>query len=394
MYAYVDETGNTGVKLLDEAQPLFATAALLTRSDYDVRFEGEIRTIARSLGSDEIHANQLGLGRLEPIAPDLLKVIRKAGPRFALARVEKRYILATKVFDTIFDSFENKAVPWHIYNLRPLRLLMAFKVASLLDDTIGATFWDALMDARPDRARAKMADFCRELNARTGRIPDERSREVIAEALAWAADHPEALEFVYSDAAGRRGHSPNMVGFGNLLAGIEMQSNAWGRPVDVIRHDRQQQFARNIKDWHQMYSNALPDVVRLPLGEKMVLRKVFGSRLEISTAKESAGIQTIDVILWLFVRALRGDGLPENCQRLLDYVYGRAVQDDFSFAGVGTALEAFLDHFDQLDIPTPYIGQALLLRDDLERCRQLEMSAFEDERCRQELPEELVAGPA
>lgn len=391
MYAYVDETGNTGVKLLDDAQPLFATAALLTRSDYDVRFEGEIRAIARSLGSDEIHANQLGLGRLEPIAADLLKVIRKAGPRFALARVEKRYILATKVFDTIFDSFENKAVPWHIYNLRPLRLLMAFKVASLLDDTIGATFWDALMDARADRARAKMADFCRELNARVSLIPDERSREVIAEGLAWAADHPEALEFVHSDAAGRRGHSPNMVGFGNLLAGIEMQSNAWGRPVDVIRHDRQQQFAQNIKDWHQMYSNALPDIVRLPLGEKMVLRKVFGSRLEISTAKESAGIQTIDVILWLFVRALRSESLPENCQRLLDYVYGRAVQDDFSFAGVGSALEAFLDHFDQLDIPAPYIGQALILRDDLERRRQLEMSAFEQQKLRQELPEDLVA---
>ena len=375
MYAYVDETGNTGTQLLDEAQPLFVTAALLTRSDFDQRFAGEIQGIARSLGADQIHANQLGLARLEPVAADLLKVIRKAGPRFALARAEKRYVLAMKVFDTIFDSYENKAVPWHVYNVRPLRLIMAFKVASLLDEALATSFWDALMDTKAERAHAKMGDFCRQLSTRIHAITDDRSREVIGEALQWAADNPESLAFVHANRAARKGHSPNMVAFGNLLAAIEQQSNAWRRPVEVIRHDRQQEFAQSLKDWHSLYANARPDVVQLPLGEKMVLRKVFGSRLEISSASDSAGIQTIDVILWLFGRALRGDTLPDSCQRLLNYVFSRAIQDDFSFSGVGAAMETFIHHFDRLEVPREHLAEAKRLRDDLERHRQQQMSA-------------------
>lgn len=127
MYAYVDETGNTGAKLLDEEQPLFITAALLTRGDFDCRFAAEVRAIARSLGSDEVHANQLGVGKIENVSRDLLKVLRKAGPTFCLARVEKRYVIASKIFDTLFDSHENKAVAWHIYNTRPLRMAMVFR---------------------------------------------------------------------------------------------------------------------------------------------------------------------------------------------------------------------------------------------------------------------------
>lgn len=367
MHAYVDETGNTGAKLLDDNQPVFVTAALLTRSDFDKRFDDDVRAIAKSLGVNELHASELGLGRIESIARDMLKVVRKAGPAFFLARVEKRYVLASKVFDTLFDSAENRAVAWHVYNARPLRIMLVFKIASLLDDEIAVSFWDALMDVNSTRARAKMAAFCRALRGRVDLVPDQRSREVIGEALDWAAEHPEALDFVHQTKVGRRGHLPNMVGFGNLLAGIERQSNVWGRPVDVIRHDRQHEFAPSIRFWHEMYSNARDDVVVLPLGEKMVLRKVFGSRLEISSAEESAGIQVIDVILWLFARSLRGDQLPNDCQALLDYVYRRAHQDDFSFSGVGAKTEALIDEVECAPLSPKAIEQARTLQFEFSR---------------------------
>ena len=65
-------------------------------------------------------------------------------------------------------------------------------------------------------------------------IPDQRSRNVIEQALDWAAANPESLEFVHSDKVGRKGHLPNMVGFGNLLGGIERQSAIWNRSVECI----------------------------------------------------------------------------------------------------------------------------------------------------------------
>lgn len=377
MYAYIDETGNTGAKLLDRDQPLFITAALMTRSDFDKRFGAEVNACAAALGVGEIHANQLGVGRINEIAGDLLKIVRKAGPAFFLARVEKRYVLAAKIFDTLFDSYENKAVAWHIYNIRPLRITMVFKLADLLDDELSEQFWNALMDKVDERARSKMAAFCTALDARTNLIWDSRSREIVSAGLNWAASNPEALEFVHSDKLGRKGHLPNMVGFGNLLAGIERQSNVWKRPVEAIKHDRQHEFEQSIKFWHKMYSNAREDVVHLPLGEKMVLRKVFGSRLEISTAKESAGIQIIDVILWLFARSLRGDVLPTNCQSLLEYVYSRAYQDDFSFAGVGAAAEQLIEDIESTPLPDNALADARALSLELEQRRQEAMELYE-----------------
>jgi hypothetical protein len=46
LYAYVDETGNTGHNLFDAAQPHFYTAALITKGDFDLSFAKPIRAIA------------------------------------------------------------------------------------------------------------------------------------------------------------------------------------------------------------------------------------------------------------------------------------------------------------------------------------------------------------
>lgn len=375
MFAYVDETGNTGSHLLDEEQPLFITGALLTRGDFDERFAMELAKIAQATGADQIHAAKLGVGRLEQIAPDILKLLRKAGPAFALARVEKRYVSASKVFDTLFDSFENKAVPWHIYNIAPLRLTMMFKLAALLDEDNVSRFWAALMEPNSAKAQVAMAAFCREVLERVDWLPDERSRQIIGDGLIWAAGNPESLQFVHADKITRKGHVPNMVGFGNLLAGIEEQSVVWKRPVDLIKHDRQNEFSAAIETWHHMYSNALPGAVTLPFGRKFVLRKVFGSRLQMTSAVESPGIQMIDVILWLFARALRQD-LPEKCQRLLNYVYSRAFQDDFSFAGVGADVESLITAIERQPMPAQAMADARRLQAELEERRQAAMAEY------------------
>lgn len=362
MHAYVDETGNTGAKLLDENQPLFITAALMTRSDFDARFGDEVRAIAQSIGVEEIHANRLGLGRIEGIAAPILRVLRKAGPAFAVSRVEKRYVLASKIFDTLFDPFDNKAVPWQVYNIRPLRLALVFKVAYLLDDELASSFWDVLMEVNAERAKAGLVRFCQAFIKRVGHLPDERSRELIGEAIAWASDNPESFTLVSESRQMRSTHLPNMVGFGNLLDGIERQSISWGYPVKIIRHDRQSEFEQGIRLWHKLFSNARPDVIDLPLGERVVLRKVFGSRLEISSAKESPGIQVVDIILWLLSRAFKGDELPQGCQKLMDYVYARARQDDFSFAGVGAATEQVIEQIFAADISDDTLARAAALR--------------------------------
>ena len=103
LYAFVDETGNTGHNLFDEAQPDFFTAALITKGNFDISFEKRTKAIADRLKVPALHGKDLGVGRIEAVAPDLLDLLQAAKAHFFVSRVEKRYLLASKVFDTLFE---------------------------------------------------------------------------------------------------------------------------------------------------------------------------------------------------------------------------------------------------------------------------------------------------
>lgn len=357
MFAFVDETGNTGENLFDKEQPLFITAALITRADFDVVHRGQMGRIANKLGYPEIHAHRLGIGRIEEVARELLKLLKKADSRFFLSRVEKRYLATTKVVDTIFDSGENHAVPWHVYNLRPLRMLLVSKMAYLLDETMVREFWACLMNRNQSQAYHSFLEFCGKLLPRVQALPDERSRQIVSEAVDWARENPEAIYLHSSGKLARYGHLPNMVAFTNLLEGVEAQSQAWDRPVRKIRHDRQMQFETSLRFWHEIYANASPDPLYMPGGERQVLRRAFGSEFIVSSAKESAGIQAIDVILWLFRRTLTGAELPPDSTRLMNFVFRHGSQHDFSFDGVSERLHGMFE-----DIWSTPFGEEQLTR--------------------------------
>jgi hypothetical protein len=190
MFAFIDETGNTGANLLDEAQPDFFTAALITKSNFDMVYAGPVAKLANRFGDGPLHGKDLGMDRCEEIAADLLKVFKKADARFFISRVEKRYLLATKIFDTFFDSGENAAAFWHIYNIRPLRIILALKVATIVDERVAQQFWTMLLDRSVARQKAAIPEICQALIDRVGELPDQRSRDLATETLSWARDKP------------------------------------------------------------------------------------------------------------------------------------------------------------------------------------------------------------
>jgi hypothetical protein len=108
LYAYVDETGNTGHNLFDSAQPDFYTAALVTKGDFDLRFANHVAAIAQKVGEKILHGQELGIGKIESIAADIITLLEKSKATFFVSRVEKKYLLVTKIFDSIFDSGEKR----------------------------------------------------------------------------------------------------------------------------------------------------------------------------------------------------------------------------------------------------------------------------------------------
>lgn len=341
MYAYIDETGNTGPNIFDAEQPIFMTAALITKNNFDLVHKNDIARIAKKIGETELHANIVGIERIEDIASDLLALFKRCDARFFVSRIEKRYLAATKFVDTLFDSYENKAVPWHVYNMRPMRLMLVFKVASILTEDTAQKFWSSILEKRERKAYEMFLESLQELKGNIHELPDQRSRQLITDAIDWATQNPESIYIHTNSKAARLGHLPNLAVFPNLLDGIEQRSKLWKRKVVEIVHDRQSQFQGTLRDWHELYKNAAPDVITWTMNEKYVLRRVEGSNFRISSAHESAGIQAIDTILWLFKRVIEEKPLGYHSARLMNHVFKRAYQNDLSFEAVGSWLEDY-----------------------------------------------------
>jgi hypothetical protein len=240
----------------------------------------------------------------------------------------------------VFDSHENKAVPWHVYNLRPLRLIMLFKLAHyVLDRDVVKLFWDALMHKNSKRSAACFVQACNAILARVGNLPDARSRELVSQAVTWAIENFDKITVHTETKLVRYGHMPNMVAFMNLLDGMERQSKAWDRPIRQIKHDRQTQFEKSLAYMHELYANADPTPIRWPGMPAMSVQKAFGSKFVVSNRFESPGIQLVDIVMWLFGRLNNGDYLEEQSQRLINYVLRKGAYSDFSFNGVHAQLE-------------------------------------------------------
>ena len=314
LFAYVDESGNTGKNIFDETQPDFLTAAAVTKGDFDINFGDAVRSLAKRVGVDAIHANELGYRGIEPIAEDLRAVLEAAHARFFVSRVEKRYLLAAKMFDVLFDSGENAAVAWHHYNVRPLRIMLAFKLAGIVDDEIASEFWKCLLLSREEDARAKFPEICEALKVRLPIIPDQKSRQVIGDGLDWIIKHPEAIHLMTERKIAKQGHFPNLVAFANLLQGLHTLSDTLNRKIVRITHDEQSEFSRTLNSWHEMFSNASPDALRWA-GEEFSMRMVPGSEFTIKSDADSPGIQMADAALWLYAQSLKGKRLPPACAR-------------------------------------------------------------------------------
>jgi hypothetical protein len=333
IFAYVDESGNTGKNVFDEAQPDFFTAAVVNRGDFDAIWTERIRSVARLAGVEAIHAKELGFAKLEPIAPKLHGFLKTSNAHFFLSRVEKRYLLATKMFDVLFDSGENAAVAWHNYNLRPLKIMLAFKLAAVIDDGIAREFWKCLLLPTEEDSRKMLPAICGALKGRLAVLPDARSREVLGSGLDWIIKHPEAIHFGPEQKIAKQGHFPNLVAFANLLQGLQNFSQLWNRKIACITHDEQSEFGKMLQSWHELFSNASPDIIEWA-GERYSLQWAPGSHFITKCDDESVGIQMADLALWLYSQALKGKDVPPGCASILNLILERGWHNDFSFIGV------------------------------------------------------------
>jgi hypothetical protein len=193
----------------------------------------------------------------------------------------------------------------------------------------------ALSDAHVAAALSQLRD-------RANDISDLRARQLVIDAIDWASANPQAITTHVEATIARRGHMPNMVAFAELMHAIEKCSTRWSMPVTAIIHDRQNEFASTMHDWHDLFSRAAEGAVRIPGGDEYTLRRAPGSALVFSASGDNAGIQCVDVLLWVFRRLLSGDRVGPQARQLLARAGKTATIRELSFEAAAFDVEQSL----------------------------------------------------
>jgi hypothetical protein len=325
MFAYTDESGNTGVNIFDEQQPIFWTGTLISPVDLDRVGTLQHTAWCRSLGVKELHAADLRLPRIEKISGELSEFLETHDSRFIFTRIEKRHLAITKFADTLLDSGVNKAVSNIHYANKFFRLAMTLNLSRCFSERSAREFWDIYRAGDSKR-------FCSLLrrvkeNVRH-RIRDRRMRTLLLDAICWALLHPAPL----LESTRTEMDAPNIVAFSSLMNATHKLAEGSGSKIERFVHDEQNQFARFLKEAFDMLRRVSFNDSSTAWMTDFRLVSDWNCEFEIKASWNSLGLQIVDIVLWLVKRLIDGGPgtLPGDVERLLLYVVRTGSISHFS----------------------------------------------------------------
>lgn len=350
MYFYIDESGQTGLQLFDDSQPFLYYGVLSSEFNLDEVSLSHVKQLRNNLEVERLHAAELGNGRLVTIVEDLLELKEKYNLSFDFYRIAKKDHAAICFFDQVFDQGNNPAVPWNAY-WTPLRYVLLFKVSYLFDEELLKKAWNARIAINKKFAEKELIEVCQKLLGRVHMLPDERSIEIITDALSWAIKNPSEIYYHASSKNDKLQISPNLIGFQSVMHGIATRLENTQSDATKVIVDRQSEFNK-AQEWiSHLYQNAKK--LDEPMGfgpgmPTMDLRHMPSVPIECTPGTDSAGLEIVDIYIWLFKRQMEG---KELAPELIPLIQG---QTDGMFSEV--SIQALMDRwgkwFQDLPVPT------------------------------------------
>lgn len=334
MYFYVDESGNSGSNLFDPNQPRLHYGVLGCAKNLDIIAEPMLARLRKELGVKRLHAKDLREQRLKKVAEAFTLFQKRHDVRFQFYSVVKADHAVMSFFDQVFDSGVNDAVSWHNY-WTPLRYLLLMKVAHLFDDDLRRRAWTARLEQNPVRCEQQLVALCNDLRQRLHVLPDARSREIIDGALVWAAARPDRISYGASNRESALQISPNLIGFQQVLQGIADMSQRTGRRVRTIVVDRQSEFNLAQEFLAEIYRKLRGTKVPMPPGmPNFDWSNMPEEPPRFVAGDMSAGLEMVDVYVWIMKRLVEDRDLPPELQGLIYGQRHRGRTDEVSLRGI------------------------------------------------------------
>jgi hypothetical protein len=275
----------------------------------------------------------------------------------------------------------NPAVTWTSY-WTPLRYILLLNLASLFEEDDARLAWSARTDTNRARANGKLTAVCQRIAARVGALPDLRSRQLIGDAIAWAAKNPDSIGYNVDHTDDIKQISPNIIGFQFVMHGIAKRILQRGKRASRIVVDRQSEFNRAQRTLSEFFAAA--SGIEGATGPGMPNVSFAGmpkTPIEFAAGTDSAGLELVDVYLWIFKRLIDGkDMAPE----LMPLVYAQRYRGNTDEVSLRAIEHRWAQHFANvppLEDMTP---------EQLERAR--EVIAIEEQR-RQVAVQSLLGPP-
>lgn len=350
MYFYVDESGHTGANLFDETQPILYYGVLSSQLNIDGLACDAVKELRKLLGVERLHANELGMGKLVEISKGLIFIQENLGLYFDFHTVFKPDHALICFFDQVFDQGINPSVPWTAY-WTPLRYILLWKVAILFDIETLKKAWSARIQKNDELATKEFLDVCGTILSRLEVVPDERSRQIIGDALVWAMENPEELQ--YNTKSKRESYwiTPNLIGFQHVMQSIASRIKDGNSKTPVIVVDQQTQFNKTQRSLAEYYAEASGH--RFDFGTGLPEIDFTGmpvTPIIFQSGLDNVGLELVDIYLWLFKRLFEGKEIAPELHPLLVPHISNGIYNEISLNAIA---ERWTEWFENLPEPTP-----------------------------------------
>lgn len=349
MFFYVDESGHTGTNLFDENQPFLYYGVLSSKLNVDVLSRKSLISLRSRLKVDRLHAKELGNGGLVEIIDEITRLQKKLDLRFDVCRVAKADHALICFFDQVFDNGVNPAITWTGY-WSPLRYVLLLKVASLFDDVTLKKAWAARIEGKDSEAEKGLVDVCQTIRSRVVSLPDERSRTLITDTLRWAENNPSEIYYNTKSKKDILSVSPNIIGFQSVIHGIASRLSFGKKEASCITVDQQTQFNKAQKTLSEIYASAKGiEFVTGPGLPIMDTKSIPTVPLTFLSGADSAGLELVDIYLWIFKRFMERKELAEE---LHSFVRRQAPKTNFDEISINAITARWSKWFENLPEPS------------------------------------------
>lgn len=181
--------------------------------------------------------------------------------------------------------------------------------------------------------------------ARVHTLGEPRSAELITDALSWAMVHFDELGYNCKTGKEKLQSMPNMIGFQSVsvLHGICSRPGSPNKKADIIV-DQQSLFNTTQRELSQFYYQIREQPWILGPGlPVMDMKNMPAKPLVFQSGTKSAGLELVDIYLWIFKRFIEGKELTRPLARLVYTNQNTARTGSVSLQSVAKRFKEFFE---------------------------------------------------